>query len=242
MKRTQNRCARARRGSTTVETLLVLIMITLLFWAFLLVFEMCLTTIVTNHAAFLMGRSHIVGFENDITHRARNVGMIPISGSMMQPSGLRGTSNVEIGASEAYLIEQYIQERYVSGAEMLHYRFWPDNYVGDGSTSNPGILSSSKPGDISDLNEDVEDFTVSLRVKNRQGYKATRNEAGDVVQFSPKNTDPAEYHRFNNIPLFWRYYGWTKGTSDDALEIRMSGRARLMNHAAYYLDSGGGTP
>jgi len=215
-------------------------MITLLFWAFLLVFEMCLTNIVTNHAAFLMGRSHIVGFEYDITHRARNVGMIPISGDLMQPSRLSGANNVQIGQDEAYLISQYIQERYVNNDEMLHYRFWPDNYSGSGG--NPGILSSRMPGAIADVTERVRDFTVTLSVRNFQGYNATRNASGDLLNIQPNSSDPAEYHRFNNIPLFWKYYGWTRGTADDTLEIRMSGQAKLLNHAAYYLDTGGATP
>lgn len=202
------------RKATLVEAVLAITLISLLFWYIFMVAQLGFIKIIMHHAAFVMGRSHIVGFEHDITYRAMNVGAIPASGILKRPSyeelGIR--SQIDLGLIEPYLISQYIQERPVSASssfgDVMEYQHW-----------NKLTRSTS----AQDITERVERFEVSFRINfAKEDYYSGENDYLHVT-----DTKIPDRHMLSLIPGIWYFI--------PGGELHIRGRADFLNHAAYYM-------
>jgi hypothetical protein len=64
---------RKNRGQTTIESVMALVLLMLIFTGLFQVSYLYVCRIIARHAAFVTARSYVVGFENRIVNRAREV-------------------------------------------------------------------------------------------------------------------------------------------------------------------------
>ncbi len=122
---------------------MVIILLSLIFFFLIQIGYLYMNQLVAGHTAFVMGRSHVVGFERPIVQRAMEVGSIPMSGHLTKPEALVGMRPAELGEIEPVLIEDFVQtEQYT-----IYYQHWPRVHMD---------LPAGE-------NERVERFRVSVR-------------------------------------------------------------------------------
>jgi hypothetical protein len=109
-------------GQAIVETMLTMIIICLLLFGLLQVFQIAVADMVTSYSAFTAGRSYAVGFSADgggapwyrqLVYKAARVAAIGASGKRIFPS------NDDLGD------EQAVIQRYLSDTDQwLEYEYW----------------------------------------------------------------------------------------------------------------------
>lgn len=107
-------------GQAIVETTLTMIIICLLLFGLLQVFQIAVADMVTSYSAFYAGRSYAVGFSADgegapwwrqLVYKAARVRAIPASGKRIFPEG---------SANEADVIWRYLTDH----GQWLEYEYW----------------------------------------------------------------------------------------------------------------------
>ncbi|MCJ8332055.1 MAG: pilus assembly protein [Lentisphaeria bacterium] len=71
-----------RRGQATIETVIAVIILTLIFFGLFQLIQLFVVQYITQHSANLAARSYTVGFHSDIVRRRAKIGLIPASGHM----------------------------------------------------------------------------------------------------------------------------------------------------------------
>jgi hypothetical protein len=92
-----------------IETVIVVVILSLIFFFLVQIGYLYICRMVADHAAFVMGRSHVVGFDRPIVERAMEVGTIPLSGHLTKPEAMTGMSPSDLGDVEPILIQDFIQ-------------------------------------------------------------------------------------------------------------------------------------
>ena len=116
---------RRRRGQATLESVIGVMVLSLLFFGLVQVAYIIMADMVAGHAANVTARSHIVGFERKIVKRAAEVGAIAMSGGIRNPA-YRGMSNIQLGWLEPQLISEFLQ----SPGYTIDYERWPQLDLG----------------------------------------------------------------------------------------------------------------
>ncbi len=111
---------RRRRGQSTIEAVVAIMLLSLIFFALVQIAYLYIAQMVSDHAAFVTARSHIVGFDRDIVQRAMEVGAIGMAGHLTQPAALVGLPPRELGRVEPILIEDFIQ----NDSYTIYYEHW----------------------------------------------------------------------------------------------------------------------
>ena len=132
------------RGQAAVESVMALTLLCLIFFALFQVSYLFICRIVAHHTAFVTARSYVVGFEEKIVNRAREVGSIGMSGRPTEPPALTGLTPAELGAIEPALIAEFVQSP--------DYTMWYEHW---------GKIDHSQP--ISNPSGPV---TIEVEVKN----------------------------------------------------------------------------
>lgn len=114
----RRRCA----GQATIETVMAVLLLSLIFFAVVQVAYLYIARLVTQHAAFVAGRSYVVGYDDGIVRRAKEIGTIPMAGHITYPDTYTRYSPARLGAIERdFLIEAHVQ----SNGYVMNYEHWP---------------------------------------------------------------------------------------------------------------------
>ena len=116
------RCARRRgeHGSAILESFLCMILIGMILFGILQLFQLALADMIAEYAAFRGARSHVVGFSDPFVKREALIKSVPASGPMTNPN-----PNTYPGyylnptATEQSLLRSYMQ-----GEQELLYANW----------------------------------------------------------------------------------------------------------------------
>ncbi len=123
MKRTRHISARSRRkesGQAIVESMLTMIVICLLIFGLLQIFQVAISELVTSYSAFTAGRSYAVGFSAEengpwwrcLVYKSARVAAVGASGKRLHPS-------------DSNLSEKEVIVRYLTNQEQwLEYEYW----------------------------------------------------------------------------------------------------------------------
>lgn len=114
------RTIRDESGQTIVETTLTMIIICLLLFGLLQVFQIAVADLITKYSSFYAARAYAVGFSDDgpgapwyrqLVDKAARVRAIPASGKRIFPSGYENEQNV---------IWRYLTDT----GQWLEYEYW----------------------------------------------------------------------------------------------------------------------
>lgn len=111
---------RSQRGSTMVEAVFTMLVILLVLFGLLQIFQFAISQMVIDYAAFRAARSASVGFNEHFVNREARVKAIPASGAMYEPEQTSFFST----AQEQFAYEKVAIERYLVGEAWLEYEYW----------------------------------------------------------------------------------------------------------------------
>lgn len=136
-RRTRLTTRRRRRGQTTVESVLVM---SVLFIIFAMVIYLCylgIARMVGYHASFVTTRSYVVGFHDDIVERAKEVGSMGMAGPPETPDDIVGLDPIALGSREPTLIRDFLTE----DGYTLYYTHWHNTYADLPTLETDGTVS-----------------------------------------------------------------------------------------------------
>lgn len=116
---------RGVRGQAAVESVFVLLFVLTGFFLLMYYTYLGIAKLVGYHTTFVVGRSHVVGFENDIVYRAMEVGSIGLAGAPVTPDELTPLTPAQLGDREPALIEDFMQ----ATTYTMDYERWPQVYA-----------------------------------------------------------------------------------------------------------------
>ncbi len=175
MRAKPRRLRRKCGGQAIIESVMGIMLLLLIFFALLQVAILYMAQMVSDHASFVTARSYIVGFDNDIVQRAREVGTIPMSGHIEQPVAFSNLSPAQLGAMEPQLIEEFLQTR----GYTLWYQHWPHisadlPMLGGEGEANIRIHVNEYPLEMpmhrAYIRNDTIDFGSRMRLHNHAGF------------------------------------------------------------------------
>lgn len=133
MKRIRHRSS-CESGQAIVESMLTMIIICLLLFGLLQVFQIAVADLITSYSAFTAGRSYSVGFSADengpwhrcLVQKSARVSAISASGKRLYPDN---SEYDEQAAIERYLTEtgQWLEYEYWWGGNEYDYDFYRNN-------------------------------------------------------------------------------------------------------------------
>ena len=199
---------RGEHGSAILETFLSMILLGMILFGILQIFQLAVTDMVTDYAAFRGARSAAVGFKDEFSFREALIKAAPVSGSLVTPdpstfAGMRWNS-VE---TEKSLLRGFMEDRNVVeyadwvGVEQLHTNYKCPHY-GERLTASCDICGSKR---------------------NNNHYVRAAVNGVDTIHFS---------FDFVNYPLNVPLHDWLTGKDS----ITISGDAELTNHSAAFLE------
>jgi hypothetical protein len=121
----RRRHSRRQRGQSIIESLICLMILMLVFFTLTQIAYLYNGQFVANHAAFVSGRSHVVGFHPDVVQRAKEVGVIPLAGHVTEPTSLAELPIRELGAIEPTLIGEFVKYP----GYLMYYEHWPKAHL-----------------------------------------------------------------------------------------------------------------
>ena len=114
-----NRGGKTESGQAVIESLFTMIVLCLLLFGLLQVFQIAVANLMTSYAAFTANRSYVVGFSDDdgpwyreLVHKSARVAAIGASGKRIFPDG--DMSN------ETAVIKRYLEDT----DQWLEYEYW----------------------------------------------------------------------------------------------------------------------
>ena len=122
------RCARRRgqRGQAIIETVMGVMLLSLIFFGLVQVCYLHIAQLITHHAAFVSARSYIVGYRQGIVERAKEIGTIGLAGRLEFPEQYSGLSPAALGAIEPELIRSHVQ---TPDGYVIYYEHWDKTQV-----------------------------------------------------------------------------------------------------------------
>ena len=119
---------KGERGSAILESFLAMILLGMILFGILQLFQLAVADMVTDYAAFRGARSAAVGFRDEYAIREALIKSAPVSGSMVTPDrgGYSSWSGVE---SEKSLLRGYMEgDRHVEYADWVGEDRFHTNY------------------------------------------------------------------------------------------------------------------
>lgn len=166
---------RCRRGQAAVETVVAVLVLCLILFSLLQVAYLYMGQMVAHHAAFVMARSYVVGFEPRVVQRAEEVGSIGMAGHLVTPESYAGLSPAQLGDIEPDLIAEFLQ----SSSYTLWYEHWDRiggqvPVLGTEEMSPFRVRASHYPLEMpmhrAYMRADTVDFGSDLEMYNHAGY------------------------------------------------------------------------
>ncbi len=167
---------RLRRGrrQTITETVLALMVVLLIAFSLLQVGIFYKNQMIADHAAFVTARSYVVGFSDDIVHRAQEVGSIGMAGALQTPAAYASMTPLELADAEPRLIEQFLQTQ----GYTLYYEYWDRisrdvRSIGTDGMNDFRVSARGYPVEMpmhrAYMNGDTVDFDGEVRMFNHAG-------------------------------------------------------------------------
>lgn len=116
-------CGRGRRacgGAAILESVLVMVVLLLILFGFLQLFQLSMARAFADFAAFRGARSACVGFRDFLVQREARIRAIPASGVMITP----GESRSFDSAADQFAFEKSVIPLYSKGRQYLEYDHW----------------------------------------------------------------------------------------------------------------------
>ena len=114
------RVRRSCGGAAVLESVLVMVVLLLILFGFLQLFQLSMARAFADFAAFRAARSACVGFQDYLVQREARIRAIPASGIMVEPRGFRGFDS----ASDQFAFEKSAIPLFSRGRQYLEYDRW----------------------------------------------------------------------------------------------------------------------
>ncbi|MBQ1568727.1 MAG: hypothetical protein IIZ70_02380 [Kiritimatiellae bacterium] len=112
-----------RRAQATVETLIAVLAILMMFFAAYRYSRMLAARTLLDHAAARAARAKAVGFNDFMCEKSARVAMIPVAGARTWPAGIDDVDEVS-------RIPMYLSaDDWPLARGILDYEFWPSTYI-----------------------------------------------------------------------------------------------------------------
>lgn len=145
----QNKRHRRCRGQATTESLLVFMLLLFILCALVQVAYLYMNQMIAHHTANVTARSYVVGFEEDVVQRAREVGSIGLAGHLTIPPAYAQLTPAELAALEPMLIEQFLLDPGYS----LAYERW---HLVDSD------MPTSRDGSMADIRIEIRNYPLDM--------------------------------------------------------------------------------
>ena len=122
------------RGQSILESLLCMIVLCLILFGLLQIFNLAVAKMLTYYSAYRTSRSYSVGFADYLLTRSSQVAAIGGSGKLVEPDNREYTGLVQQFDAEAFMIPEYI-----SGTSWLEYEYWGGENSYDPKYYNPNV-------------------------------------------------------------------------------------------------------
>ena len=220
---------KGERGSAIVETLFSMLLLFMILFGILQLFQLALADMIADYAAFRGARSASVGFRERIAEREALIKSVPASGALVYPD-YSAYGDYQFVDSEKELLKNYQQSRqnvqyaYWSGKELYHTNYLCP-YYGEpmtGTCSNcchsTRVDITMRPGDNTVSDEVFFEFKFRKYPLNIPLYDWFTDQDSDN---DSENSHPL------NIPT---HDGHTKQTT-----VNISGQSRLTDYSSAFL-------
>ena len=97
---------KGEHGSAILESFLSMILLGLILFGVLQLFQLIVTSMVTDYAAFRGARSAAVGFKDEYAYREAEIKVAPVSGHIVRPNDGNNTLNHKKALLKSYLAGQ----------------------------------------------------------------------------------------------------------------------------------------
>ena len=212
---------RGEHGSAILESFLSMILIGMVLFGILQLFQLALADLVTDYAAFRGARSAAVGFKKEYADREVFVKAAPASGHMIEPDS-RSYSDWQRTESEKAILEDYMNAR----PRRIDYAYW-----NGGKTDYHTNYHCPRYGQPL-ANGEYCDYCTAQVVPTANGRtKATKRTKIDTVLI-PGTKEVSYTMTFQNYPLDVPLHDWLTGEE----YIDISGEASLTNHSSAFLE------
>ena len=199
---------KGEHGSAILESFLSMILLGMILFGILQLFQLVLTDMITDYVAFRGARSAAVGFDDVLATREAMVKAAPVSGNLIlpEPENYSGWS-VE---TEKTLLQEYMR-----GDIMMDYANWNKE---DRIHLNYHCPDYGKPiiGGCSICSRNSNHYVSASADSEKHGERYVMN-----FQFE-----------FVNYPLNIPLHDWLTGRES----INITGDAELTNHSSAFLD------
>lgn len=122
------------RGQSALESLLCMIVLCLVLFGLLQIFNLAVAKFLTYYSAYRTSRSYSVGFADYLLDRSAQVAAIGASGKIVEPNNRGYTGLVQQFGAESFMIPEYI-----NGTSWLEYEFWGGENSYDPDYYNPNV-------------------------------------------------------------------------------------------------------
>jgi len=200
---------KGEHGSAILESFLSMILLGMILFGVLQLFQLIVTDMVTDYAAFRGARSASVGFKDEYAFREALIKVAPVSGPMITPDlgGYVGWAGLETEKSLLKDFKQAGEDDFV-----VEYANWvgEDRYHMNDKCPHYGEFLFGG---------------CSICTRNRKTHYAnySAQAAGEIAHFR---------FEFVNYPLNLPLHNWLTGRES----IDISGEAELTNHSAAFLE------
>lgn len=126
-----------RRGQAMIETVLAVLVVTLIFLCLFKLAHMLTGKILLEHAAMRSARARAIGMNDFMCKKAARIAMIPVAGKRLWPEGDEFNYAMELGRFGNYLEA----EHWGVANGILEYEYWNRLNVdpGDGTDSRTAL-------------------------------------------------------------------------------------------------------
>lgn len=122
------------RGQSILESLLCMIVLCIILFGLLQIFNLAVAKFLTYYSAYRTARSYSVGFADYLLDRGARVASIGGSGGLVEPDNREYTGLVQQFAVESLMIPEYI-----NGTSWMEYEFWGGENSYDPDYYNPNV-------------------------------------------------------------------------------------------------------
>lgn len=212
---------KGEHGSAILESFLAMILLGMILFGILQLFQLALADLVTDYAAFRGARSASVGFKKFYTDREVFVKAAPVSGHMIEPDP-RSYPDWNRTESEKAQLEDYMNAE----PHRIEYAYW-----NCGDTDYHTNYYCPQYGQPLYGGESCQYCTGSIVQTGKNRTKATKKTKINTV-LVPDVSEVTFSMTFHNYPLDIPLHDWLTGEE----YIDITGEASLTNHSSAFLE------
>ncbi len=146
---------RRQRGQATIETVMAVLLLSLIFFGTVQLVYLYIAQLIAHHTSFVTARSYVVGFEDQVVSRAMEVGAIGLAGHLTYPDTYINYDPLALSVIEPELIRSHLG----STGYTIYYQYW-DRIV--------NYLPVTEFDDVVPISIRVFDYPVDMPM--RQAY------------------------------------------------------------------------